>query len=127
MLVNVSSVYVPYSGVGKQAVSQEQEIIEEIKLAVMDCARNLQRYMSGERNRHAQASKYNTIIRYVGQLSMNLSEITGMDRGSIEAQLKSLIEGKYKKLFEADNEADENGEKSEMNVKQEDQNTEEED
>ncbi len=126
VLVNVSSVYVPYSGVGKQAVSQEQEIIEEIKLAVMDCARNLQRYMSGERNRHAQASKYNTIIRYVGQLSMNLSEITGMDRGSIEAQLKSLIEGKYKKLFEADNEADENGEKSEMNVKQEDQNTEEE-
>ncbi len=106
VLVNVSSVYVPYSGVGKQAISQEAEIIEEIKLAVMDCARGLQRYMHGQKNRSIQASKYNTIMRYVSQLSENLSEITGVKKDEIEANLKALIDSRYKKLLAAEAEAE---------------------
>ena len=102
VMVNVSSVYVPYSGVGKQAVSQEAEIVEEIKLAVMECARELQRYMSGERNKDIQSSKYNTIMRYVGQLASNLNEITGVKREEIEKSLKSLVSSRYKKLLEAE-------------------------
>ena len=102
VMVNVSSVYVPYSGVGKQAISQETEIIEEIKLAVMDCARGLQRYMSGQKNKSIQTSKYNTIMKYVGQLSENLSEITDLKKEEIERELKALIDGKYKKLLEAE-------------------------
>jgi len=105
VLVNVSSVFVPYSGVGKQAISQEAEIIEEIKLAVMDCARSLQKYMSGEKNRSVQTSKYNTIMRYVGQLSENLSEITGAKKEDIESSLKSLIDRRYKHLVAAEAEA----------------------
>ena len=72
VLVSVSSVYIPYSGVGKQAVAQDEDIIEEIKLAVMDAGRKLERYLSGERHRHAQESSYNMIMRYVGQLSGDL-------------------------------------------------------
>ena len=100
VLVNVSSVYVPYSGVGKQAISQEAEIIEEIRLAVMDCARGLQRYMSGVKNRNVQASKYNTIMKYVSQLSMNLSEMTGIGKDEIEEGLKKIIGSRYKRLLE---------------------------
>ncbi len=100
VLVNVSSVYVPYSGVGKQAISQEAEIIEEIRLAVMDCARGLQRYMSGVKNRNVQTSKYNTIMKYVSQLSMNLSEMTGIEKGEIEEGLKKIIGSRYKRLLE---------------------------
>ena len=112
VLVNVSSVFVPYSGVGKQAISQEAEIVEEIKLAVMDCARGLQKYMSGEKNRSVQTSKYNTIMRYVSQLSENLSEITGVKKEDIENNLKSLIDRRYKKLVaaEAEAQADEDAE-----------------
>ena len=102
VMVNVSSVYVPYSGVGKQAISQETEIIEEIKLAVMDCARGLQRYMSGQKNKSIQTSKYNTIMKYVGQLSENLSEITDLKKDDIERELRALIDSKYKKLLEAE-------------------------
>ncbi len=102
LLVNVSSVYIPFSGVGKQAIAQEAEIIEEIKLAVMDCARGLQRYMSGERNKSIQSSKYNTIMRYVNQLSISLSEITGTKKEDIERDLKDLVGRRYKKLLEAE-------------------------
>ncbi len=102
VMVNVSSVYVPYSGVGKQAISQEAEIIEEIKLAVMDCARGLQRYMSGQKNKSIQTSKYNTIMKYVSQLSENLSEITDLKKADIEKELKALIDSRYKKLLEVE-------------------------
>ncbi len=99
VLINVSSVYVPYSGVGKQAVAKEDDIIEEIKLAVMDCGRILQRYLSGVRKMELQETRYKTIMRYIKQLSSDLSEITETDQKDIEASLKTLIEKKYSKLF----------------------------
>jgi len=107
VMVNVSSVYIPFSGVGKQAIAQEPEIIEEIKLAVQDCARGLQRYMSGEKNRSMQAGKYNTIMRYVNQLSINLNEITGAKKEEIEESLKELVGRRYKKLVDAEAKANE--------------------
>lgn len=99
VMVNVSSVYIPYSGVGKQAVAQEDEIVEEIKLAVQDAGRKLQRFLSGEKHRNIQESGYKTIMRYVSQLSSDLEEITGRKKGETEKELKALIESKYKGLF----------------------------
>ncbi len=102
IFVNVSSVYVPYSGPGKQAVAKEDDIIEEIRLAVMDCGRILQRYLRGMHNQKLQESRYKTIMRYVTQLSKDLGEITGADPAKIEASLKLTIEKKYNKLFSED-------------------------
>ncbi len=99
VLVNVSSVYIPYSGVGKQAIAQEDEIVEEIRLAVQDAGRKLQRFLSGERQRSVQESGYKTIIRYVDQLAADLEEITGKKKEETAKELKSLIEKKYKNLF----------------------------
>ncbi len=99
VLVNVSSVYIPYSGVGKQSVAQEDEIIEEIRLAVMDSLRALQKYLSSVRNKSVQESKYKTIMRYVSQLSGDLGELTGTDSKKIEKSLKNLIDTKYSSVF----------------------------
>jgi len=100
VFVNVSSVYVPYAGVGKQAIADEEEIVDEIKLAVMDAARGMQAYISNTRSRELQESKYKTIMRYADQLSSDLGELTGIEKSKIEKELKALIESKYKKLFE---------------------------
>ncbi|MDE1851225.1 MAG: DNA topoisomerase VI subunit B [Candidatus Micrarchaeota archaeon] len=107
VMVNVSSVYIPYSGVGKQAIAQEPEIIEEIKLAVQDCARSLQRHISNQKNMNMQATKYNTIMRYVSQLALNLSEITGEKKDSIEKGLKEVVEKRYRKLVEEEQKSQE--------------------
>jgi len=102
VLVNVSSVFIPYSGVGKQAIAQENTIIDEIKLAVMDAARSIQRYISNVRSRSLAESKYKTIMRYITQLSSDLSELTGSKQEILEEKLKRLVDTKYKKLFETD-------------------------
>jgi DNA topoisomerase-6 subunit B len=104
VLVNVSSVFIPYSGVGKQAIAQEDEIIEEIKLATMEAGRKLERYLSGERHRNVQESGYNTIMRYVSQLASDLEEITGKKKEDTEKELKSLIEKKFTSLFKEEKE-----------------------
>jgi DNA topoisomerase-6 subunit B len=99
VIVNVSSVYIPYSGVGKQAVSQEEAIIQEIRLAIQEAARGLQMYISGQRSRNLQEDKYKTIMRYVDKVAEDLSELTGEDRGRIGDMLKSIINHRYKAVF----------------------------
>jgi DNA topoisomerase-6 subunit B len=107
VLVNVSSVYIPYSGVGKQSIAQEEEIVEEIRLAVQDAGRKLQRFLSGERHRSVQESGYKTIMRYVNQLSSDLEEITGKKKDETQKELRNLIEKKYKSLFKEEDGEDE--------------------
>jgi DNA topoisomerase-6 subunit B len=95
VFVNISSVYIPYNGIGKQAVSQEAEIIEELKLGIMECARKLQIHINKQRSMHVRESRYKTIMRYIGQLSADLSEITGEEPVKIEESLKKIVENKY--------------------------------
>ncbi len=99
VFVNLSSVYVFYGGVGKQAVAQDDELIEEIRLATMDAARRLERHISNKKNMHLQESRYKTIMRYVSQLSADLEEITGKKHTETEKELKDLIEKKYKSII----------------------------
>ncbi len=101
VFVNLSSVYVPYAGVGKQAIAQEEELVDEIKLALMDCGRILQRYISGVKALASKETKYKTIMRYVGQLAADLGEITGKSSKQIEASLRILVESKYKVMEES--------------------------
>ena len=95
VFVNISSVYIPYNGIGKQAVSQEPEIIEELKLGIMECARKLQIHINKQKNMHVRESRYKTIMRYVGQLAADLSDITGENKEQIESSLKHIVESKY--------------------------------
>lgn len=97
VLVNLVSVHVPYTSAGKQAISSEEEIKNEMKFAVMEAARGVQRYLSGKRKAKEIATKRKVLSRYVGQLSSDLSIITGKSPDRIEKKLRSLIEHRYEK------------------------------
>ncbi len=110
VLVNISSVYVPYSGVGKEAIAQEDEIIDEIKLALQEAARNIQRYMHGKQQVNVEKNKYKTIMRYVSQLSKDLGSLTGTDKAVIRGKLEELVTEHYPKVKEEEGEAQEEDE-----------------
>jgi DNA topoisomerase-6 subunit B len=97
VFVNVSSIHIPYSGVGKESISQEDEIVEEIKLAVMDAARGVKRYVSGRRSIDSEASRYKIVMRYAKQLSKDLGNLTGQKESEIEGKLETLIAKHYPK------------------------------
>ena len=96
VFVNISSVYVPYTSAGKQAISNEDEILQEIKNAIMEAARDLQRYLSGVNRDHDHKERKKAILRYVQQLSKDLPELAGKGKSAeIEKMLVHLIETKY--------------------------------
>ncbi len=100
VFVNVSSVYIPYSGVGKEAIAQEDEIIDEIKLALMEAARGVQRYVRGKQQLGIETSKYKTVERYAKQLARDVSALTGAEESTVEKRLESLISKHYPRAAE---------------------------
>ncbi len=104
VFVNVSSVYLPYSGVGKEAIAQEDEIVEEIKLAVMEAARGVQRYVRGKQAANFNAGRYKAISRYVKQLSKDIGDLTGADTGRVEKKLNDIVKKHFPKAKEGEDE-----------------------
>ncbi|MCX8175523.1 MAG: DNA topoisomerase VI subunit B [Candidatus Micrarchaeota archaeon] len=96
VFVNLCSVYVPYTSAGKQAIADEEEVVQEIRNAVMEAARELQRYLGGKHRERDRAERKKAVLRYVPQLSRDLVELAGKgDAKSVEKELVRLIETKY--------------------------------
>lgn len=122
VLVNLVSVHVPYTGAGKQAISQEQDVMDEIKNAVMEASRQVQRYLSGRRKAHEIATKRKLIEGYTQQLANDLSDLAGLkEKKDIQKKLQTIIEEKYGSMVDEENgesqetekEAKKSGEKEE--------------
>lgn len=101
IFVNFVSVFVPYTGAGKTAISAEDEIVEELRLALMEIARDLQQYLSGKIRDELREQRKRAIMRYVKQLSEDLPYLANKsNKKEVEERLIYLIEHKYsKKIF----------------------------
>lgn len=98
VFVNMSSVHVPYAGVGKEAISKEDEIIEEIKLAVMEATRGVQSFVRGKQHASFEAGRYKTTMRYAKQLAKDLAALTGEKQDRLESELEKLVAKHYPHL-----------------------------
>ncbi|MEW6528847.1 MAG: DNA topoisomerase VI subunit B [Candidatus Micrarchaeota archaeon] len=88
VLINFVSVHVPYTGAGKQAVAQDEEILDEIKNAVQEAAREMQRYVGSVVRRREREGKKKAVLRYVEQLSKDLTELSCKESENIAEELK---------------------------------------
>lgn len=92
VFVNVVSAFVPYTGAGKQSISSEPEIADEIKFAVMDVARDLNKYLSGKVREERKEAKRKAIMRYIKQLSLALPELANSGNSEeIEKKLSAIV------------------------------------
>lgn len=92
ILVNFVSVYVPYTGAGKLSISQEDEIVTEIRQALMECAREIGTYLHSLQRIEEQEHRRQIFFRYVGEVSQTLNEITGKDKKMLEQKLRKIAE-----------------------------------
>lgn len=106
VLVNLVSVYVPFTSAGKQAISQEEEVMDEIRFAIMEAARGVQRYLSGKRKAHEIETKRKVVGRYTQQLASDLSALSGENKVGIEKKLNEIIEKKYVQAKKNEEEGD---------------------
>ena len=95
LIINVISVHVPYTSTGKQSIASDEEILNEIRLAIMDAARRLQAYLSGKHRRLYQVKRRRTFEKYLPEIARSLSVLTGEPEDAIESYFRRLVEERF--------------------------------
>ncbi len=107
IFINLVSIHVPYTGAGKMAVSPEDEIVQEMRNAIMDCARQVSIYLHAVKKAEEQEQRRQIFFKYIGEVAEALHDVTGKPQKELEEKLRKIAE-KRTALMEAmdENEAD---------------------
>ncbi len=106
LMINVISVHVPYTSTGKQSIANDEEILNEIRLAIMDAARRLQTYLSGKHRKLYQVKRRRTFEKYLPEIARSLSVLTGEREDVIESHFRRLVEERFSETKAVEAEAD---------------------
>jgi DNA topoisomerase-6 subunit B len=96
VFVNLVSTHIPYTSAGKQSVATDEEIIKEIRMALMDVGRKFKRYHSRKRREIEIEARYNTLMKYSVELSAAVAKLTKTNEKDICKKLQSVIQKKLK-------------------------------
>ena len=100
VLVNFTSIHVPYIGAGKKAIADEEEIVKEIRLALMKAGRKLGKYLKGKRKKKQRLQKKKTFETYIPETAKSLAEITGENQEKIQKRLEAVVKQRFSDLEE---------------------------
>ncbi|HIH20838.1 TPA: DNA topoisomerase VI subunit B [Candidatus Micrarchaeota archaeon] len=90
IFINFVSVYVPYTGAGKLAISPEEETIAEIRFALMECARQVAVYIHGLQKAEDAEARKQIFFKYISEVAQALNEITGKPKAELEEKLRKI-------------------------------------
>jgi len=96
VLVNFISVHIPYTGAGKQAIADEEEVLEEVRLALMQSGRHAGRYISGKRKEAEKLLKRELFFRYIPEIVHALNFITKEKEDPLKKKLEKMVMDKLK-------------------------------
>jgi DNA topoisomerase-6 subunit B len=95
IMVQIASVWVPFTSESKEAVAHYPEIIKEIKLALQECGRRLARYIRRGAREREEAKKRSYIEQYIPHIGIALQEILGFserEEQKVVVKLKDTLE-----------------------------------
>jgi DNA topoisomerase-6 subunit B len=110
IFINLVSTHVPYTSAGKQAVADEEEITTEIRFALMQIGRILQRYLSGKRKAAERDAKKKMFERYVPETAQAISDMCGEKKEELEKKLHKIVLEKFGEEFDETDEEETIGE-----------------
>jgi DNA topoisomerase VI, B subunit len=98
VMVHLCSTKVPYKSAGKESIADVEEIEKEIKLALMDVARQLKTYISEKKKEEEAKKKLITYLKYIPEVSRSLAIFVAGEKekvpevqNSIREQLLNLV------------------------------------
>jgi len=95
VMAHIASVWVPYTSESKEAIAHYPEILKELRLALMECGRRLQRYLSHKRRQADEAKKRGYIEKYLNPIGDALQEIlhfSNNEKSQTIANLQAILE-----------------------------------
>ncbi|MFH0712962.1 MAG: DNA topoisomerase VI subunit B [Candidatus Micrarchaeota archaeon] len=106
IFINIVSVHIPYTGAGKMAVSAEDEIVQEIRSAIMECARQVSLYLHAIQKAEEQEQRRQIFFKYIGEVAEALHDVTGKPQKELEEKLRKIAEKKTALLEKMDDASD---------------------
>ncbi|BFI74123.1 DNA topoisomerase VI subunit B [Sulfurisphaera ohwakuensis] len=93
VMVHLCSTKVPYRSAGKESIADVEEIEKEIKLALMDVARKLKKYITEKRKEEEAKKRLITYLKYIPEVSRGLALfLVGGDKQKIGDAYSDLRE-----------------------------------
>jgi DNA topoisomerase-6 subunit B len=95
IVVHICSTKIPFKGVGKESIADIPEIRREVKLAIMEVARELKRYLVKKVKEKEVMRRVEILAKYIPEVARSLTIILGdnSSKNRIEAALtRKLIE-----------------------------------
>jgi len=91
IFIHLLSVHIPYTGAGKQAVSPEEEVMEELRLALMDAGRKIYRFIGYQRKMAEKEAKRKMYYKYASEVATAIAELTEKKKEPIEKKLHEIV------------------------------------
>jgi len=96
VFVNFISVHIPYTGAGKQAIADEEEVLEEIRLALMQTGRKAGIYIAHKRREVENQQKRLMFYKYIPEICKALSTITKASEDGLKKSMEKMVMTKLK-------------------------------
>ncbi|MBL8737371.1 MAG: DNA topoisomerase VI subunit B [Planctomycetes bacterium] len=90
VFVHIASVWVPFTSESKEAIASYDEILEELRLALMDAGRKLGTHVRKGRKLASEFKKRNYITMYIPHVVEALKDILTLDDGSVAKATENL-------------------------------------
>ncbi len=92
LMVQIESVWVPFTSESKEAVAHYPEIIKEIKLCIQEAGRRLARFIRRGIRERDEANKRSYIEQYIPHIGIALQEILGISEREEKRIVKKLTD-----------------------------------
>jgi DNA topoisomerase VI subunit B len=92
VFVHIASVWVPFTSESKEAIAGYDEIMEELKRALMECGRKLGIHVRKGKKLANEFKKRNYITMYIPTVVEALKEILDLDEKEVDATANNLTE-----------------------------------
>jgi DNA topoisomerase-6 subunit B len=96
IFVNVISVHIPYTSAGKQAIADEDEVMEELRLAIMDAARKTSKYIIHKQREKEKQLKRDIFFKYIPEIAGALSSTTKSSGDTLKKRLEKMVNEKLR-------------------------------
>ncbi len=106
VVVNIISSHIPYTSAGKQAIADDDDIMKELRFALMDAGRKLRLHLAGIRRDRMKAERKAIFERYIPEIATSLFQLTGEKQSEIRGRLEKMLKDRIK-VIEAEAEQEE--------------------
>ena len=84
VFVHLASVWVPFTSEAKEAVAHYDEIVREIRFALMECGRQLGTWVRAQESEKWEQERRSLFVKYIAELATSISAITKIPREKVE-------------------------------------------